>query len=114
MQKNSVNKVFLIGHLGTDPEGRYTANGRATVNLSLATHETWKQKQGVVNHTEWHNVVVWDKLADFAKEYLKKGQLISIEGRLHTRSWINKEKQSIKTTEIIASQITPLGSKKEE
>ena len=114
MQKNSVNNVFLVGHLGADPEGRYTANGRATVSFSLATHESWRQDRKVINHTEWHNVVVWDKLADFAKEYLKKGQLISVEGRLHTRTWTNKEEQAIKTTEIIASQITPLGSKKEE
>ena len=113
MQKNSVNKVFLIGHLGADPEGRYTANGRAVSNFSVATHESWDQDNKIVNHTEWHHVVAWDQLADFAKEYLKKGQLISVEGRLHTRSWTNKEEQTIKITEIIASRITPLGPKKD-
>ena len=113
MQKNSVNKVFLIGHLGADAEGRYTANGRAVANFSVATHESWDQNNKIVNHTEWHHVVAWAQLADFAKEYLKKGHLICIDGRLHTRSWTNKEEQTIKIPEIIASRITPLGQKKE-
>ena len=113
MQKNSINKVCLVGYLGGSPEGRYTAKGRATVNFSVATNETWKQSDKVINHTEWHNIVAWDNLADFAKEYLEKGQLVGIEGRLHTRSWINKEDRTIKITEVIASQIIPLGAKKD-
>ncbi len=114
MQKNSVNKVVLVGHLGARPEGRYTPAGRSTVNFSIATNEAWKQQDGqAVNHTEWHHVVAWDKLADFSQEYLQKGQLVCVEGKLHTRSWKSKEGSSMKTTEIIASQITPLGIKKE-
>ena len=74
MQKNSINRVFLVGFLGNNPEGRYTANGRAVANFSIATHETWKQSEGsAAEHTEWHSVVVWDKLADFVVGFLKKG-----------------------------------------
>ena len=114
MQKNSINRVFLVGFLGNSPEGRYTASGRAVANFSIATHETWKQPKGsAAEHTEWHSVVVWDKLADFAVGFLKKGQLVSVEGRLHTRSWKNKEGQNMKTTEIIASNVMALGTKKE-
>ena len=113
MQKNSLNKVLLIGRLGGSPEGRYTSKGRATVNFSLATHESWKDNQKHIKHTEWHNIVAWDQLADFSKEFLKKGQLVSIEGRLHTRSWINKNEVKIKVTEVIASQIIPLGAKQD-
>ena len=113
MQKNSVNKVFLVGYLGAKPEGRYTPAGRATVNFSLATNETWKQQDGqTINHTEWHHIVAWDKLADFSKEFLEKGQLVSVEGRLNTRSWTSKEGSQMKTTEIVASSITPLGTKR--
>jgi len=109
MQKNSVNKVLLVGHLGGDPEGRYTSSGRATTTFSLATNETWKKEGGEQeNHTEWHHVVVWDRLADFAQEYLYKGQLISLEGRLHTRFWKDNEKNKHKVVEIICSNITPL------
>ena len=114
MQKNSLNKVFIIGFLGADPEGRYTSNGRAFVSFSVATNETWKQQDGkVINHTEWHHIVAWDKLADFVKEYLERGQLVSVEGSLRSRSWTNKEDATVKITEIVASQIIPLGTKKE-
>ena len=92
MQKNSVNKVFLIGHLGADPQARYTQSGRPTASFSLATNETWLQKNGNQGeHTEWHAIVAWDKLAEFAQQHLYKGQLVSIEGRIHTRNWENKE-----------------------
>ena len=115
MQKNSVNKVFLIGHLGADPEARYTKSGRATASFSIATNESWKQQNGqTAEHTEWHSVVAWDKLAEFAQQYLYKGQLVSIEGRIHTRLWENKEGVSGKTTEIICSNIVPLEWKKTE
>jgi single-strand DNA-binding protein len=113
MQKNSVNKVFLIGHLGSNPEARYTKTGRATATFSVATNEAWKQKNGNnVEHTEWHSIVTWDKLAEFAQQYLAKGQLVSIEGRIYTRQWKNKEGQKGKTTEIICSNIVPLEWKK--
>ena len=77
MQKSSVNKVILVGHIGNKPEGRYTPSGTSTATFSLATNESWidndKEKK---EHTEWHNIVAWNKLADFATEYLQKGQLI--------------------------------------
>jgi len=114
MQKNSINKVFIVGFLGSDPEGRYTTGGRAVTSLSVATHETWRPQEGQpAEHTEWHSVVVWDKLADFAVGFLKKGQLVSVEGKIHTRSWKNKEGITIKSTEIVASNVMSLGNKKE-
>ena len=115
MHKNSYNKVILIGHLGADPIGRYTKTGRSTANFSLATNESWKQQSGkTVEHTEWHVVVAWDKLADFANEYLYKGQLVSIEGSIRTRSWKAQDGSSRKTTEIVCSNIIPLEWKTKE
>ena len=112
MNKNSINRVYLIGHLGNRPEGRYTPSGRPTVNFSLATNEVWKNNAGKqVEHTEWHHIVVWDQLADFVTEYLDKGHLVAVEGRLHSRSWKNKEDQTIKVTEIVASSIVSLKGK---
>jgi len=113
MNKNSYNKVILIGHLGADPEGRYTQTGRATVSFSLATNEVWKQSNGTTKeHTEWHNVVAWDKLADFSNDYLYKGQLISLEGSLRTRKWESKSGEHHKTVEILCTNIVPLEWKK--
>ena len=113
MQKNSVNRVILVGHLGANPEARYTKAGRPVVSISVATNEVWKQQNGESSeHTEWHSVVAWDKLADFSKEFLEKGQLVSVEGRLNTRSWTSKEGSQMKTTEVIASSVTPLGTKR--
>ncbi len=112
MQKNSINKVILVGHIGNKPEGRYTPSGVSTASFSIATNETWidadKAKQ---DKTEWHNIVAWNKLADFASEYLQKGQLVYVEGKLQTRSWKDKEENVRKTTEIVCSAITPLGWK---
>jgi single-strand DNA-binding protein len=109
MQKNSLNKVMLIGRLGARPEGRYTKQGRSVVSFSIATNESWNSADGsLVEHTEWHNVVAWGKLADFATEYLQKGQLIHVEGTLRTRLWDDKEGLSHKTTEIICSNIVAL------
>ena len=114
MQKSSVNKVILVGHLGANPESRYTKAGRPVASLSVATNEVWKQQNGSsAEHTEWHSVVAWDKLAEFAQQYLYKGQLVSVEGRIHTRSWESKEGQKGKTTEIVCSSIVPLEWKKE-
>ena len=118
MQKSSVNKVILVGHIGNKPEGRYTPSGTSTANFSLATNESWidndKEKK---EHTEWHNIVAWNKLADFATEYLQKGQLIYIEGKLQTRTYKNKDDVQHWKTEIVANVITPLewktGEKKE-
>ena len=115
MQKNSFNRVILIGHLGANPEGRYTQQGQATATLTLATNESWANKDGkMTEHTEWHRLIAWGKLAEFSIEYLYKGQLIGIEGSLRTRTWENKEGISHKTTEVLCSSITPLEWKKEK
>ena len=109
MQKSSVNKVILVGHIGNKPEGRYTPSGTSTASFSVATNESWvdaeKTKQ---EKTEWHNIVAWNKLADFATEYLQKGQLVYLEGRLQTRSYTGKDDVQRRSTEVICSTITPL------
>ena len=92
MQKGSINKVILIGRVGANPEGRYTPSGISTSKFSLATDESWidsnKKKQ---EHTEWHSIISWDKTADFVAQYLKKGQLVYVEGKIRTTSWTDKE-----------------------
>ena len=108
MQKNSINKVILVGHLGAKPEGRYTSSGKPVTSFSLATNESWSQNGEQINKTEWHNVVAWERLADFAQEYLYKGQLVCIEGKLTSRTWQDKENRTVKVTEILCSSITPL------
>ena len=108
----SVNKVILIGRLGKDPETRYMPNGEAVTNVTLATSENWKDKSGVKQEkTEWHNVVFYRRLAEVAGEYLKKGSMIYVEGKLQTRKWQTKEGQDRYTTEIIANEMTMLGGK---
>ncbi len=109
MQRNSINKVILVGHTGNKPEGRYTPSGTSTASFSLATNESWiDSDKGKQERTEWHNIVAWGKLADFATEYIQKGQLLYVEGRLQTRSWKDKEGNPRKATEIICTGITPL------
>ena len=109
MQRNSINKVILVGHIGNKPEGRYTPSGTSTASFSLATNESWiDSDKGKQERTEWHNIVAWGKLADFATEYIQKGQLVYVEGRLQTRSWKDKEGNPRKTTEIVCIAITPL------
>ena len=113
MQKNSVNRVFLIGHLGAAPEARYTRAGRSAASFSVATNESWVQQDGrQVEHTEWHSVVAWDKLAEFAQQFLYKGQLVSIEGTLRSRKWESKTGEQRKTVEVVCSNIIPLEWKK--
>lgn len=108
----SVNKVILVGNLGRDPEVRYMPNGEAVCNFSLATTDSWKDKSGAKQEkTEWHNVVIYRKLAEIAGEYLKKGRPVYIEGRLQTRKWQTKEGQDRYTTEIIADQMQMLGGR---
>jgi single-strand DNA-binding protein len=108
----SVNKVILMGGLGKDPETRFMPNGDAVCNFSMATSENWKDKQGVKQEkTEWHNIVIYRKLAEIAGEYLKKGSQVYIEGKLQTRKWQTKEGQDRYTTEIIADSMQMLGSK---
>ena len=107
-----VNKVILIGNLGKDPEVRHLDNGRAVANFSLATSETYKNKQGErVTNTEWHNIVLWTPLAEIAEKFLKKGGQVYIEGKLTTRSWDDQEGNKRYTTEVVGNNLTLLGSK---
>ncbi len=115
MQKGSLNKVLLIGHLGADPESRFTTSGSAVANLNLATNESWRSSEGDTKEkTEWHRIVLFGKMAETAAEYMKKGQLVFIEGRLQTRSWEDKDKVKRYTTEILCDNFTMLGRKSED
>ncbi len=110
-----VNKVILVGNLGKDPEVRYSANGTAIVNVTLATSETWRDKQTGENQerTEWHTVVFFGKLAEIAGEYLRKGRQVYVEGSLRTRKWQDKNGQDRYSTEVVASDMQMLGSRSE-
>src|SRR5579864_6356548 len=100
----SVNKVILVGRLGRDPETRYTGAEQAVCNFSLATDETYKDRSGErQKRTEWHRIVVWAKQAEIAQQYLRKGSLVYVEGRIQTRQWDDKEGQKRSTTEIVAT-----------
>lgn len=109
----AINKVILIGNLGRDPEVRYTTNGGAVCNVSVATTRTWKNKESgeKMEETEWHRVVFFDRLAEIAGEYLKKGRSVYIEGRLKTRKWQDKEGKDQYTTEVMATDMQMLGSR---
>lgn len=109
----SVNKVILIGNLGRDPETRFTPSGSAVCSISVATTRTWKSKESgeKMEETEWHRVVFYDRLAEIAGEYLKKGRSIYVEGRLKTRKWSDKEGKDNYTTEIIAEEMKMLGGR---
>jgi len=110
----SVNKVILIGNLGKDPELKYTGGGTAVATVTVATNERFKDKEGNwQDRTEWHNVVLWQRLAEIAQEYLKKGNKVYVEGRLQTRSWEDKQGQKRYTTEIVASDLVLLGGRGE-
>ena len=108
-----INKAIIVGNLGRDPEVRYTANGNAIANITVATTESWKDKQSGERQekTEWHRVVFFGRLAEIAGEYLKKGSQVYIEGRLQTRKWEDKSGQERYTTEIVASEMQMLGSR---
>ena len=108
----SVNKVILVGNLGKDPEVRHMPNGDAVANFSIATTDTWKDKNGMrQERTEWHNISMYRRLAEIAGEYLKKGSSVYVEGRLQTRKWQDKNGQDRYTTEIICDQMQMLGGK---
>ncbi|MEK8051695.1 single-stranded DNA-binding protein [Ideonella sp. DXS22W] len=111
----SVNKVILIGNLGRDPEVRYTPSGSAVCNVSLATTRNWKSKDSGERQeeTEWHRVVFFDRLAEIAGEYLKKGRPVYVEGRLKTRKWTDKDGVEKYTTEIFAETMQLLGGREE-
>ena len=108
-----INKAIIVGNLGRDPEVRYTANGNAIANITVATTESWKDKHSGERQekTEWHRVVFFGRLAEIAGEYLKKGSQVYIEGRLQTRKWEDKSGQERYTTEIVASEMQMLGSR---
>jgi single-strand DNA-binding protein len=115
MAGKSVNKVILLGNLGKDPEVKYTPQGTPVAKLALATNERYKDKDGQwQDRTEWHNVVLWQRLAEIAGEYLKKGSKVYIEGRLQTRSWDDKQtNQKRYMTEVVANDLVLLGGRSE-
>jgi single-strand DNA-binding protein len=106
----SVNRVILVGRLGRDPETRYTGSGQAVANFSVATDESYKERQ---KRTEWHKIVVWGKQAEIAQQYLKKGSLVFIEGRIQSREWQDKEGQKRTSFEIVANNFRMLGGRAE-
>ena len=110
---SGVNKVLLIGRLGRDPEVRYTQDGTAIANFSIATSEEWKDKKTgeKQERTEWHRIVAFQRLGEICGEYLSKGRQVYVEGRLQTRDWQDKDGNKRYTTEIVASQMQMLGSK---
>lgn len=108
-----INKVILIGNLGNDPEVRYTAGGSAVTNVSIATTDSWRDKESgeQQDRTEWHRVVFFARLAEIVGEYLRKGSQVYVEGRLQTRKWQDKDGVDRYTTEIIANEMQMLGSR---
>jgi single-strand DNA-binding protein len=109
---NGINKVILIGNVGRDPELRYTQNGTAVANFSLATSEKYTKKDGTaVDSTEWHNIVAWARLAEICGEYVTKGRQVYIEGRIQTRKWEDSDGATRYTTEIVAQNMQMLGGR---
>jgi single-strand DNA-binding protein len=108
-----INKVIIVGNLGGDPETRYMPSGSAVTNITVATNESWKDKQTgeQKDRTEWHKVAMFDRLAEIAAEYLRKGSQVYIEGKLRTRKWQGKDGQDRYTTEIIANEMQMLGGR---
>ncbi len=110
MASRGVNKVILVGNLGNDPEVRYMPNGEAVANLSIATSESWKDKQGQLQEkTEWHKLTAYRKLAEIIGEYVKKGSRLYVEGKLQTRKWQDQQGNDRYTTEVIISEMQMLG-----
>ena len=116
MAKGTVNKVILVGNLGSDPEVKTTPSGAEVANFSLATSESWTDKNTGEKQTkaEWHRLVLWRRLAEVAGQYLKKGAKIYVEGKLETRSWEDKEGQKRFTTEVVVHQLEMLGGDRQE
>ena len=108
-----INKVILVGNLGADPETRYTANGAAITNIRIATSESWRDKQSgeQQERTEWHKIVFFNRLAEIAGEYLRKGSQVYVEGALRTRKWQDQSGQDRYTTEIVANEMQMLGGR---
>jgi single-strand DNA-binding protein len=111
--RGTVNKVILLGRLGADPQLKYTPSGRATVNFNLATNAVWKDQEGKQQErTDWHRVVAWGKLAEIMGEYLKKGSLVFLEGRLQTRSYDDNNNVKRWITEVVVNEMEMLGGGK--
>src|SRR5437588_8702842 len=111
----SVNKVILVGRLGRDPETRYTGSGQAVANFSVATDETYKDRNGErQKRTEWHRITAWGKLAEICQQYLKKGTMVYIEGRIQSREWQAKEAQQRTSFDIVANTMKMLNSSGED
>ncbi len=109
ISKNSINRVILVGHVGQTPNLKYTTTGHPIISLSLATNEVRLDAQkNKKEHVEWHSLVAWNKLAEFVNEYVVKGQLLYVEGRIHSQSWVDKNNVRQKKVEIICDNITPL------
>ena len=107
---SGVNKVILIGNLGKDPEVKYLESGVAVANITLATTENYKNKEGEkVSQTVWHDIVLWRGLAEIAEKYLKKGSSVYIEGKLRTNNWVDKDENTRYKTEVLADKLTMLG-----
>ena len=110
----SVNKVILVGRLGRDPETRYTGGGQAVANFTMATDESYKDKNGErQKRTEWHRITAWGKLAEICQQYLKKGTMVYIEGRIQSREWQDKEGQKRTSYDIVANTMKMLSSRAE-
>jgi len=110
----SVNKVILVGRLGRDPETRYTSGGQAVCNFTMATDESYKDRSGErQKRTEWHRIVVWAKLAEICQQYLKKGSLVYIEGRIQSRQWDDRDGNKRTTVEVVANVMRMLGPRAE-
>ena len=115
MSRGGVNKVILIGNLGSDPEVKYTTNGAPVANVSLATNESWNDRNGErQERTEWHRLVFWRKLAEIVGQYLRKGSKVYVEGRLETRSWDDQSGQKRYTTEIVVNDMQMLDGRGEQ
>lgn len=110
-----LNKVMLIGHLGRDPEMRYTPSGRPVTTFSVASNRSWKTSDGETrSETEWFNIVAWGSLAEICNQYLHKGQQVYIEGRLQTRRWEDDEGNKRSTTEVVAREMIMLGDRRDK
>ena len=110
-----LNKVMIIGHLGKDPEMRYTPSGRAVTTFNVAVSRSWNSSSGERrSETEWFKIVAWGNLAEICKKYLNKGQQVYIEGRLQTRSWEDKEGQQRTSVEVVANEMTMLGDRRDK
>ena len=116
MARRGINKVIILGNLGNEPETRYMPNGNAVTNISVATSESWKDKQSGEQQekTEWHRIVFFNRLAEIAGEYLKKGSKVYVEGSLRTRKWQDQSGNDRYTTEIVANDMQMLDSKGEQ